>query len=132
MIASWINKYIGIPYKVKGVTLDGLDCLSIVELIYKNEFNITLPVYPHLDTVDMEATETAINIGKEQWTKVSKPEVGNVILLNICGYPVHMGMVVSETEMIHSLKGHDSVIERFNGAKWNKRIEGFYRYEAIG
>lgn len=128
---DYLDKYIGIPYKTKGITLDGCDCLGLIELIYKNEFNVTLPLYPHLDTVDLDITSKAIEHGKESWKKLDKPEAGCVVLLNICGYPVHIGMAINETEMLHSLKGHDSVIESFTGMKWNKRIDGFYRYEAI-
>ena len=130
-LGSWIKKYVGIPYKVRGTTLKGMDCLSIVETIYRNEFNIILPLYPHLDTVEMDITAKAIIKGKGDWIPLDKPEPGSVILLKIGGYPIHIGLVVNETEMLHSLKGHDSVIESFTGMKWNKRIDGFYRYEAI-
>ena len=131
MIAKWVNKYVGIPYRVKGLTLDGCDCFSLIDIILRKEFNIKLPMYEHLDTVEMDTTSEYIEIQKDGWIKLSKPEPNSIILLNICGYPVHMGLVLDDEYMIHSLKGHDSVIEKFTGMKWNKRTEGFYRYEAI-
>jgi len=133
MIEEWVKKYIGIPYKTKGVTLtEGLDCLSVVELIYKNELGITLPYNEHLDTENnMDVVGDAINKEKVRWVKLDKPQKYCVVLLNIAGFPVHIGLVLNDDYMIHSLKGHNSVVERFTGAKWKSRISGFYRSEAL-
>jgi len=131
-IPSWASKYIGIPYKAKGTTLKGMDCLGLLELIYKEQLNIELPFNEHLEVENDKQMEIATNSiinGKEKWKQLVWPEKFCVININILGYPVHFGLCLNDEYMIHSLKGHNSVIERFTGIKWSSRVEGFYRYE---
>jgi len=130
---NWIAQYVGIPYKSKGTTLEeGLDCLSLIELIYKEKLNIHLPFNEHLETDNnMEAVGNAISLEKCKWIKLEQPENFCVVVLNICGFPVHLGLVLNNGYMIHSLKGHNSVVEKFDGAKWKRRINGFYRHEEL-
>lgn len=132
MIPEWVNQYIGIEYKTKGVTLaEGLDCLSIIELIYKKEKNIILPFNEHLELENddqMEIATNAIILERKKWKRLDWPEDFCVININIFGYPIHFGLCISDEYMIHSLKGHNSAIERFTGMKWSHRVEGFYRY----
>ena len=131
MIPSWVKDYIGIPYKSQSKTTTETDCLGLVELVYRNVFNIVLPSYDHVNTNDLPNVAEKMLEEEEsgRWLKIDKPETGCIVLINICGYPVHVGVVLDENNMLHSLKGHNSAIERFTGAKWKTRLEGFYRYE---
>jgi len=132
MIDEWVKKYIGIPYETKGVDVKGADCLGLLELIYKNELGITLPFNEHLETEDnLDVVGDAINKEKTRWIKLDKPEKYCAILLNIAGFPVHIGLVLDDNYMLHSLKGHNSVVEKFTGAKWRSRIDGFFRQEPL-
>ena len=130
---GWVNKYVGIPYKSKGTSInEGLDCLSLVELIYKEKFNIHLPFNEHLETENnLETVGCAISKEKQKWIKLDGPENFCVVLLKICNFPVHMGIVLDDNHMLHSLKGHNSAIERFDSFKWKNRIDGFYRYKEL-
>ena len=40
---SWLNRYIGKPYKYGGRDVTGLDCYGLVKLIYKEQYNQNLP-----------------------------------------------------------------------------------------
>lgn len=128
-VPFWVCKFIGIPYKAKGNTVLGADCFGIVELVYNYQFKILLPTYIHVDTEDLEVTKQVIKDNKTGWVKLDKPEDNCVVLLNVAGYPVHMGLVLNERVMLHSLKGHNSALEYYNGAKWKNRIEGFYKWQ---
>ena len=129
-IPPWVNSYIGIPYLSKGRTREGMDCLSLVEAVYKNVFNILLPEYNHVDSDNLSnvADKMIEEENSGRWIKLDKPESGCVVLMNIAGHPVHVGIVLNDNYMLHSLKGHNSVVEKFTGMKWNKRIEGFYAW----
>ena len=131
-IDGWVQKYVGIPYKTRGDDIKGADCLGLVELIYKEKLNIHLPFNEHLETENnLNVVSNAIKKEKIKWIKLDKAENFCVVLLNIYGLPVHLGLVLNNNYMIHSLKGHNSVIEKYNGAKWKKRINGFYRHREL-
>ena len=64
----------------------------------------------------------------KNWIKLDKPEPMCLIMMNIAGHPVHIGLCLDETYMIHTLRGHNSAIEKHNSIKWKRRIEGFYKW----
>lgn len=126
---NWWNDYIGIPYAEKGRDKSGLDCWGLVRLVYKEQFNIDIPSF----VTDYESDNSSriaelISIGKEHWSKVVQPAVGDVILLRISGLFMHVGVVISPNEFLHVREGRDSVIERFDSPMWRHRVEGFYKY----
>lgn len=133
IIPDWVSNYIGIPYMEKGQSFEASDCLGLVELVYKNVLGITLPDYNHINCNNLKNV-SLLMIEEEQsgrWEKVDKPQENCVILMNICAYPVHTGIVLNDEYMLHSLKGHNSAVERFTGAKWKNRIEGYYAWRSM-
>lgn len=126
---NWWNDYIGIPYAEKGRDKSGLDCWGLVRLVYKEQFNIDIPSFvTDYESDDSSRIAELISIGKEHWSKVVQPEVGDVILLRISGLFMHVGVVISPNEFLHVREGRDSVIERFDSPMWRHRVEGFYKY----
>lgn len=128
---DYLHKYIGIPYKAKGTTIKGLDCIGLIEMIYENEFNIKLPDHARISADDKELCSEHLVDGSKKWERIMYPEPNCVIIFNIGGYPLHTGMVLDNKRMIHSLKGHNSAIESYVGAKWGSRIEGFYKWQSM-
>lgn len=128
---DWASKYIGIPYVVRGETMDAIDCLGLVKLIYRDELGIELPDYNNIGTENLKATANEIATHFDGWVRVDEPKEYCAVLLKIASYPIHIGVCLNKSEMIHSLGGHNSAIERFNGLKWNKRIEGFYKWQSM-
>ncbi len=125
-----LAKYIGIPFVERGREMGGCDCWGLVKLFYANEFAIELPGHEDLyaTTTDLAGTLGVFVDEKKRWLKVSEPAPGDVIVLLMSGYPVHVGIVIDSTRMLHIERGLDAVIERFDTALWRNRIEGFYRY----
>ena len=39
---SWLNRYIGKPYKYGGRDMEGLDCYGLVKVIYNDRYNLKL------------------------------------------------------------------------------------------
>ena len=126
----WQNKYIGIPFEDRGRTINGVDCWGLVRLIYKNEFNITLPSFAedYSNTDETNKLEELISIHKEGWTQTTAPKSGAVVLFKLLGSESHVGVVVNERQFIHVSEGSTSVIESFDSILWKKRIIGFYEY----
>ena len=64
---------------------------------------------------------------RHKFKQVDNPKHGDIILINLMGRPIHIGVALDNKTMIHTIKSSGVVIEDFSGVKWNKRIEGFYR-----
>lgn len=122
MIPDWSNNYVGIPYAK-------LDCIALFRHVYEQEKGVILPDYDAYNgSTDIEAMEDQYRTEKESWIKLDTAEPLCLIMINIVGHPVHVGMCLDETYMLHTLKGHNSAIERFTSNKWVRRIEGFYKW----
>jgi cell wall-associated NlpC family hydrolase len=55
---------------------------------------------------------------------------GDVALFRIAGQPCHCALVVTAGKMLHTMTGHDSVVESYKIKRWAPRLLGFYRWEA--
>jgi len=130
-IPDWADKYIRIPFKKKARGLDACDCLGLVQLIYEDELGIVLPDYVHTDPDEKELTGILITERKKEWIKLSKPEPFSLIILNIMNHPIHLGIVLNDESMIHTMKNKYSSIERYTGLSWKNRIEGFYKWPCM-
>lgn len=125
----WSNNYIGIPFKYKGRTKEGLDCWGLTRLIYQNEYNISLPTLSdNYEDADIERISDLIAQYKEGWESVDSPSEGDVVLFRVMGSVSHIGVAVSETHFIHAREGYDSAIESFDSPYWKRRISGYFKY----
>ena len=123
---------IGIPYKDRGRSMKGADCWGLACIILRNYFNIILPPLQG----DYESVEILAGVHQTYLEKralfddieYDGRQAGDLIVLRVKGLPVHVGVVINETHMIHTLPGHASVFERYDAPTWAKRIEGFYRW----
>lgn len=125
----WYNKYIGIPYQEKGRDTTGADCWGLTRLIYKNEYDITLPSfsqnYEHSDT---ERIAELFAQYKEGWVTQDTPIEGSIVLFRILGHVSHVGIMINSTQFIHTRDGQSAVIDSLEKPRWRNRISGFYTY----
>lgn len=133
-----VKDYIGIYYSDKGRTRgEGVDCWGLVRLYYMEEFGIALPSYTECYPSADEINEVAAHIEnvKGLWEpiKYGSEQVGDVIIIRIKGQPTHVGVIIDSfrKRMLHSLKGHDSVIEKYTAPLWKNRVEGFVRHQNL-
>ena len=123
------NYYIGLPFKGGGREVDGLDCWGLARLYYRNELGIDLPSFDsvyHID--DNLRIQELISQYREGWDRVETPNPGDLVVFNVLGEAVHLGIVLDGNQFLHIREDRDSVIESLSGVKWNRRIEGYYRY----
>lgn len=136
---SWVNQYVGIPYSDRGRTMEGSDCWGLIKIVLKDQFNIFVPEHENVHYLGKRNVEDlAVYMSEyveqvqrmEQWFQVPKEEVreGDVVLLRLMGYPIHVGIAVSPTYMLHQLEGSDSVLEEIFGLMWANRVVGVFRY----
>lgn len=129
---SWIQKYVGLKFGDKGRGPDEFDCWGLVRWVYLQEFRILLPDYltDYKSVNDDKAVKNTVISGmSDGWTKVVLPVDGDVVLFNIYGMPIHVGLVAGLDYFLHSPEDDFSRRERLSDRMWKNRIEGFYRHE---
>lgn len=128
---QWWNRYIGIPFAEKGRTLEGCDCWGLVRLVYQIELGIKLPSYDACYETTQDRDALAKVIAEERasrWLHPEKPQAMDVIILNMRGVPMHVGLVTKPGHMIHCAQGIDTVHEKFDTMRWHHNVKGFARY----
>lgn len=131
MIPGWAKKYIGIPFKWQGDTKSGCDCYGLVRLVMREQFGITCPDYAYSDAKDALRDAFAQGLRQKDTWRQDMAREGNIILLAINGHPLHCGLVLDESNMLHASQGANVCIERFNMDFWRSRHMGFYRHKDI-
>ena len=134
-LPSWVAKYVGIPYRDEGNTIEGCDCWGLYKLVMHEQFGFIVPEYTGRRWAAAVRPREIGPAAAEYASKYPKIEtgherVGDGLLIRICGYPWHVGIVVAPGWMLHAHKGADSCVEPYRHWKWADRIVGIYRCEA--
>lgn len=131
-LPAWAAGYIGIPYRDKGRSRDGIDCWGIVRLVYREVFNTPLPDYSecYRNGEDWPAIADAIETGlKDGWTETKHPRAGDMVTLKIGGRPWHCGVMLDTNWFMHAAPGDSVVCDELRNDRWKNRIEGIYRHD---
>jgi cell wall-associated NlpC family hydrolase len=139
---SWASKYVGIPYKPGGRSIEGIDCWGLICLVSKQEFGNILPTLDETvwnsDKDDQTVSDVAIanarcwEIITEQFGNIpvvfgdEKP--GDVMLIRKGRFLTHVAIVVGSRIMLHIEAGHDAVLEEYDNIKWHRRIAKIGRW----
>ena len=135
MIPSWIDDYIGLPFKSLGRDRAGVDCWGLVYLVNREKFGHQLPTYSEDYANSHDFEEVGALIRGEvvtQWKPIEtgSEQLGDSILFRCNGQPSHIGIVLSrdEQKFLHARDGTYSSVERYDSIHWRNRVMGFYRY----
>jgi cell wall-associated NlpC family hydrolase len=128
----WTGRFVGIPYVHQGRERDGVDCWGLVRLALNEAFGREVPDYAYAPTFDRDGLGDLTREVRSRWLEIplDRAEPGDAIVLRVLGQPCHCGVIAGGGWMLHSLAGHDSVVERYATALWGKRIDGVYRWPA--
>ena len=124
-------EYIGLPYKKFSRGPDSFDCLGLVMDIYSKYQGIELFDYAYSDTHQFKENASIFTHeeASNQWIKVDRPIKHDLVVFNIAGYPVHVGVMVDDKRFIHAHESCDIAIEPVTAVKWRSRINGYYRHK---
>ncbi len=129
----WWPKYIGLPFSEKGRGPDSFDCWGLAMEIYRTDHprRIALPGYESLyaDSSDSRTIgRLSYDVREQGWREVRKPEAFDLILLRMCGFPMHVGIVTKPGHMVHCTEGIGVTHESFESTRWRNKVLGFFRY----
>lgn len=132
---NFANQYIGLPFKNRGRTKDGVDCWGLVRLIYQEQYAIELPSYDdeYASSHNISETRDTIKEHVKEWIYIEPGEErsGDVIVMRLSGYPTHVGIVIKNGKMLHIVEGINAVVENYHSRLWMHRIVGFYRHKEL-
>ena len=124
------DKYIGIPFKNRHSSMIACDCYGLVRIIYKDILKIDIPQPTSSAFESKHIEDEYLKETSKNWSKVSSVQKFDVVAMkHDPKHPdivQHFGIAISETKMIHTLKGIGSHI--VNISEYDYFIEGYYRY----
>lgn len=136
-LPRWAGDYHHIPYKVHGRGRDGIDCWGLVRLVYAEQFGVDLPCfagqYDDTGIKDGPVISPIVAEEKKNWQEVpySRRGTGDVIVLRCAGQPMHVGIIITGSNMLHAEAKSGVSIEAYDGIQWKKRIVGIYRHADV-
>lgn len=130
-IASLARSYIGTPWRHQGRTRTGIDCAGLPIVVGKE---LGLHEYP--DDVNYRRLSTGQDLLaplEEHCNRISNLAAllpGDIVILRDRLYPQHMGLMSSETHIVHAMYGRKVIEEPLTGDLRAKLIRG-YRYRCF-
>ncbi len=110
LLVRVVKTFLGVPYKLGGSTLKGIDCSAFVRKIYEI-FNIQLP------RTTREQFSVGKKIGKEQL------EEGDLVFFRRRGNSSHVGIYIGDNQFVHASSSNRQVkIDYLDAPYYNKRF----------
>lgn len=125
------DKYLGIPYRARGRTMENVDCYGIIMLIY---LDLGIQLYDIPDDYSVGWAKQGHNFFAEnyyrEWIKIEKPNMFDVVAFkNADGVTNHAGVCLGDTRFIQSARRHGVIVSRWSDEPWLSSLEGFYRFK---
>ena len=113
-LRDFVAVAIRVPFVEKGRTYEGWDCWGLIRCAYKDVYNVNLPSYVGEYENTSEQRLLANIIAKQKagdaWRQIGiKP--GCIAVIYNMGQPTHMGLVISNYDIIHTQENIGTVIQ---------------------
>ena len=122
----WASKYVGIPFEDK-------DCWQLCRYVYRQELGQSLPTFDYSDPTDFKSLNVIFNEeldGRTRFKQVEDhmEEDYDLVLMRLAVLPTHVGILVGERHILHTLPDIGSCIDRKDSVRLSANIRGYYRY----
>lgn len=122
------------PFKDNGSDLSGCNCWNLVRIVLEREAGVSgLKTYDAVSAADVEnATATiAAESAMPTWLGIERTEARRFDCVILRGTPLHIGVLLNNSDLLHIWRRTDSVIMPLDHARLRNRIVGFYRHTSL-
>lgn len=126
MIPEWAGKYIGREYKPP------YGCFLMVADVLREQYGIKdIPDFS--DGLELDGFRGRANriykALEENTIEVPSSESrdGDIVTITSGGFPIHVGILLDQSHILHMVDGVNVCIENIHGVRLKSRIGGFYR-----
>lgn len=133
----WSSRFVGIPFKWDGYTVEGCSCWGLFRLVQMEVFGRVLPRHDEhaLDIRDQQTLRPPQGLWGSGITarEIDMSEAREGDALHMWGYvgrkraPLHVGVFASPTSVLHVEQGTDSIIETITSPRFAWRPIQAYR-----
>lgn len=127
-MSHWACQYLGRPWQ-NGQS----DCYGLVRLVYKNQYQIDLPIVDVNALNTLSVIKTIAGFDREQWVEVSTPIDGDVVQMGHAQRPHHVGVWIEADggKILHSTEKFGAIAQTPSQAKANGwRVLNIYRHRS--
>lgn len=117
-----IKEYIGIKW-------EEMDCWRLVVIILTDLCGIKIEDIEYSVSQPKEQLWSLVGKYQSNWTKVDKPDIGDIILFELMDRP-HVAVYLGSQEFVHSTRYAGVCIERLSSPRWKRKVKGFYRHNS--
>lgn len=105
-------------------------CWTFIDKVLREDLAIELPTLRNQKSILSQEKEF---IKQQQlngdWSEISHPKSGDVVLLLIGGNRPHVGVMIDNNKFLHFSESDKTVrLGLRNSIQWRNRVEGFYRH----
>ena len=119
LIVKVVKTFLGVPYRMGGSTIKGIDCSALVKKVYQI-FNIDLP----------RTAREQFSIGKKLDKK--QLEEGDLVFFSRQGNNAHVGIYIGNNEFVHASSSKKGVkIDNLETPYYNERFLGGVRVKDL-
>ncbi|WP_164681912.1 C40 family peptidase [Fuscovulum blasticum] len=127
----WWEAYVGLPFVDGGRGPDAYDCWGLVRQVYADLLGIDLPSYGEISAMDLIRIARTMRAGADDgWRVPAIPDELDVVLMRGTGgrsSVVHVGVMVSQTRLLHIEAGSGAVVVPVSHWSVAGRIIGWRR-----
>ena len=127
-MTPWYLPLLGQPFD-----LHAFNCWHLVREGLALGFGVDVPEHGGTDPRSISEVGETIDHEASAWIEVDAADArpGDVVVFNLAGHPMHVGLVVAPGLFLHVSEGIVSRVERCTDHFWSRRIVATYRHPRL-
>ncbi|MBY6094856.1 NlpC/P60 family protein [Ferrimonas balearica] len=108
LLKQQYSVWAGTPYRLGGASKRGVDCSALVQLTYREHFDVALP----------RTTEAQAEVGRS--IKRSAIGPGDLVFFKTGFSTRHVGMMLDDVRFLHASTSRGVIVSRLDNPYWTK------------